>query len=349
NLGLSRWPFYEYLAERFGTLFIGEALTDAAGAASAYTGLANAFIAHGTTFSDVYNAWIATDMASAYSASVLQGVRPPAYQTIATGTKVGTVATITVPADHLATRYVALTRGDGTSTAACYVATLSLSVTIPAGALSKPTFFWNAPGNSAVPLSVNGNTATASIPWDTCTWSGPVGLLSLPNASQNLNSANFSVSVSLSSVDMTKPAAASVPPAAVSINTPVIQVPTTDVAPLITVFGSELVKISATDRKLRLIVNSSGQGSLQVSIGSVSLGNAQLRGGNNDVRFTVPQSLAAALRRSAAAKTVLTLTPVSTGGSVTGPGLTRTVSIAPAKTAAKPKLKPKPKPKSGHK
>lgn len=344
NLGLSRWPFLEYLAERFGTLFIDEVLTDANAANSSYTGLANALVAHGTTFSDAFNAWTTAELTGSYSASVLQGRKPTAYPpVVSTGTKAGSVASVQVPVDHLATRYIEFTRGDGTTTGACYQATLSLSVTIPTGTLSKPTFYWTASGSTPVALSISGSTASASVPWDTCTWSGPVGLLSLPNASAAVNSATFVVNASMT-VDLTQPVTPTLPPAGVSLNTPVVQVPSTDVAPTIAVFGPELLKLAAGNRQLRLIVQSSSTGSLQAAIGSVSLGSAGLRAGNNDVRFTIPESLVSALRRSAGTN-LLTLTPVSSTGAATGQAVTRTVSIAPAKPAAKPKAKPKAKAK----
>ena len=40
----------------------------------------------------------------------------------------------------------------------------------PGGDVSKPAFYWDGRRQLAVPLSINGSTATASIPWDTCTW-----------------------------------------------------------------------------------------------------------------------------------------------------------------------------------
>ena len=165
----------------------------------------------------------------------------------------------------MATRYLKFTRGDGTTTGACYSATLSLSVTIPAGTLSKPMFYWTAAGSSPVALSINGSTASATIPWDTCTWNGPVGLLSLPNASTNwndLNGANFAVTASMT-VDPTQSVTPTLPPLTVPVNTPVVQVPTADAPPVISVFGPQLVKIAAGDRQLRLIVQSSSDGSLQ--------------------------------------------------------------------------------------
>jgi hypothetical protein len=353
NLGLSRWTFYEYLAERFGRTFMLEVLNDANAAGSAYTGLSNALNAHGTTVPDAYNDWVRTDMTGGYTAGPLQGLVPTTYTRVQTGTKAGPVfqtqtqagpvaSSIQVPVDHLATRYVEFDRGDGSTSSTCYAATLAVTVTIPAGTLSKPNFFWTGTGGSAVPLSISGSTATASVPWDTCTWSKGVGLLSLPNASSAVNGANFVVSATLS-VDLTKPVATAVPPDPVSVNTPVVPVDSVSLAPTISVFGPELITLSAASRQLRLIVESNGEGQLQAAVGSISLGNATLRPGNNDVRFTLPASLFASFR-TAALTNVLTLTPVSSNGSATGQPVTRTLGFAPAaKPTAVAKAKAKKK------
>lgn len=348
--GYSRWPFFEYLSEKYGVAFIKDIFTQAAGApTSATNALANALAAKGTTLADAYNAWATLRLTSGYSTASLQKIAPDTYgATTETGTKPGTLLTETVAVNHLATRYLEFERGDGTTTGACYYATLSVTVAMPAGTLSQPTFFWNGSGSTPVPLSINGSTASANLPWDTCTWAGVAGFLSLPNASTAVDGASFVVTASMT-VDTTDPVTVSPPPDPVSVSTPVVPVVSVDSAPQISVFGPELIKLSAAERGLRLLVESSGQGSLRASIGTVSLGNVQLRGGNNDVRLTLPLSMVSALRRSASTSNVLTLTPVSASGAVAGPAVTRTISIAPAKTAAKPKAKAKPKPKSAHK
>jgi len=348
--GYSRWPFFEYLSEKYGVAFIKDIFTQAAGApTSATNALANVLAAKGTTLADAYNAWATLRLTSGYTTASLQKIAPDTYgATTVTGTKPGTLLTETVAVNHLATRYLEFQRGDGTTTGACYYATLSLTVAVPSGTLSQPTFFWNGSGSTPVPLSINGSTASANLPWDTCTWAGVNGFLSLPNASTSVDAASFVVTASMT-VDTTQPVTVSPPPDPVSVSTPVVSVVSVDSAPQISVFGPELIKLSATERGLRLLVESTGQGSLRASIGTVSLGNVQLRGGNNDVRLTLPLSMVSALRRSASTSNVLTLTPVSPSGAVAGPAVTRTISIAPAKTAAKSKPKPKPKPKSGHK
>jgi hypothetical protein len=134
----------------------------------------------------------------------------------------------------------------------------------------------------------------------------------------------------------------------------VVQVPSVQLPPTVFVYGPELLTLSATDKQLRLIVQSSGDGSLQASIGSTSLGAGTLSAGNNDLRFALPASVLQALRRSANVSNILTLTAVAASGGAQGQTITRHVLIQGVTkkptTPAKPKAKPKPKPKSkGHK
>jgi hypothetical protein len=281
-----------------------------------------------------------------YGISQLDSVKPTPYASVTTGTTtLKSLASLSVNVDHLATRYIEFNRGNGDPSQACYAATLSLTVTTPVGTLSKPTFYWDGPGSAPVPLSINGNTATTSIPWDTCTWLVNEGFLSLPNASTSADSQDFGVKASIS-VDTTTPAAASTAPSQITVWGQVVSVPTTDLPPAIVVYGPELLTLSATDHQLRLIVQSSGEGSLKASIGSISLGAGALVPGSNDIRFTVPATLMDAFRRSASTTTnVLTLTPTNASGGVHGPTVTRKVTITGVKPIpkAKPKAKPKPK------
>jgi len=116
----------------------------------------------------------------------------------------------------------------------------------------------------------------------------------------------------------------------VTVTSPVIPVSSADVAPTIEVFGPQLLKLSATDSQLRLIVNSSGQGLVSAALGSLALGTMSLRAGNNDLRFTLPAGVLAAVRRSASPSNVLTLTPTATNGNAVGTAVTRTISVTPA-------------------
>jgi hypothetical protein len=361
NNGYSRWPFFEYLAETYGNSFLtGVFAQGQAGAGSATAALAAALAAKGTTLAAAYNAWTTVQLTGAYTVVPLQTQKPTAYATIQTGSKTGALPVQRVSVNHLATRFLEYQRGDGDASEPCYSATLSLTVAMPAGTLSKPTFYWDGGGSSPVPLTVNGNTATATIPWDTCTRATGEAYLSLPNASTTIDAADFVVNATLT-VDTTKPANAGAPPPPVSTWGQIVPVPTVQLAPSIYVYGPELLTVAPGDKQLRLIVQSSGDGSLQAAIGSTSLGSGTLRAGNNDLRFNLPASLLVALRRTADVSNTLTLTPVAPSGGNKGTAVMRQVLIQtpagptkpttpakPAKPKSKPKSKPKPKSK-GHK
>ena len=349
NNGYSRWTFFEYLSEKYGAGFLKDifalGLVGApATATTAISAVKQALIAKGTTLDAAYNAWTLAETTSSYSAApALQAVGPQPYnaEPIFTGTATTTdanpVTSQKVAVNHLSTRFLEFERGPtvgGTTGAVCWSATLAVSVTIPTGTLSQPIFYWNGPGSSAVPLSINGSNATASIPWDTCTWATGEGFLSLPNASQNVDAADFKVIVSLSitlPLHQVTSIVPSLPPPPVVVTSPVVSVSSLDVAPTITVFGPELLKLSATDSQIRLIVSASGEGLVSARLGSLALGTANLRAGNNDLRFTVPKGVLATVRRSAVASNVLTLTPTSANGAAAGTPVTRTISVTPAK------------------
>lgn len=340
NNGYSRWPFFEYVIEKYGASFVKDIFAQGAGGAgSAIASVQAALVAKGSTLADTYNAWALAELTSAYSVSPLQAVKPAPYgAAIPTGTKTGTVTSQKVAVNHLSTRFLKFTRGAGGAPAStCYKATLTVTVTIPAGTLSQPVFYWDAPGSSAVPLTIVGSTATGSVPWDTCSWSGAEGFLSLPNASQAVDAADFGVTVALNVDASTAVTAAPPPPPLPAVVTsPVIPVSSADAPPTIAVFGPQLLRLSATASRIRLIVDASGQGLLSASLGSLALGTVSLRAGNNDLRFAVPKGTLLALRRSAAASNMLTLTPVSASG-VSGTPVTRTVRITPAKKSSRRK------------
>lgn len=327
--GYSRWAFYQLLANRFGITFLKSVLANGAAGQTAANALSNAIAAKGTTLGDVFTDYANTLMTGGFGVPALATVRPPAYSDVAVGIASATLPVVKVPVDHLSARYVTFQRGSGSGVTACYAATLKITVTIPSGSASRPFFFWDVPGSSPVPLDVSGTTATTTVPWDTCNWGATRGWLSLPNASTGVDSADFTVSASVT-VDTTTPAGASSAPAPVNMPGQVVAVPTVDVAPSIEVFGRELLRVSAKDRLIRLIVEASGPGAVQATLGSTALGNQSLRAGNNDLRFTVPASLLATLRHAAAATNTLTLTPLSSSGAATGQPVTRRVSIAPA-------------------
>ena len=189
---------------------------------------------------------------------------------------------------------VDLAHGADTDTGPCYSASLALKVALPAGVASTPYYSANMKGATAQPFTVSGSTATLTVPWNTCGGS-PHAYVSLPNETNDvvppaLDGREFTVSGTVT-VDKTKPAAASEAPAGVKVTGPVIQAPTTDPAPDLTLHAPELIRVSSKTRLLRFIVFSSGDGTLKATLGSTWLGSAGLHAGNNDIRFVLPTQL----------------------------------------------------------
>jgi hypothetical protein len=332
NNGYSRWAFFEYLTEKYGNAFVQDVLARGAAGApglSAFDAISAALVAKGTTVADTYNVWTQADLIGGYGIAALQSRQPPVYVNWQTGLG-GDLGKVLVPVNHLSTRTVRFTRGDGDTSHLCYAAHLLLTVGMPAGTQSKPVFWWNASGNPPIPLTISGNSATASIPWDTCTYASTRGFLALPNASSNVtkvDAADFSVKATVSIDSPSAIATPSAPPNLVGTVTPVIQVTAADVAPTLFLFGPEILRLSSVDTKLRLIVESGSEGTVQAKLGTVVLGTASIRAGNNDVRFKLPAGMLRTLRRSASAGNVLTLTPISPNGTTIGQAVTRTVSV----------------------
>jgi hypothetical protein len=213
---------------------------------------------------------------------------------------------------------------------------------------SQPTFYWNGVGSAPVPLTVSGNAATATVPWDTCLWQNK-GLLSLPNTSLAANGTNFVVSTHID-VDTTTAATSIPPPAPSSTYGQVIDTGSATAVPDVAVLGPQLFRLAATDTQLRVAVHSSGDGALTAKLGTFDLGTVQLQAGNNDLHFTLPKAKLAQLRTSSE-KNVLTLTPTSPDGKATGAALTRAVAFTPAtrKAPAKHKKAPAKHKQTAHK
>ena len=203
--GYSRWTFFEYMSDRFGVGFVKDVLAQGAALADPLqTGatLLNATLAaKGTTLSDVYSDYVNVNLVGNYDVPGLAGLPPTAHKTVSTGVASGALPVQKVAVNHLATRYLKLKRG-ATEAGVCHAATLNLTVALPSGLNSRPSFFSRSLGSSAVPLPINGNTATLSVPWDTCL-GGYDGYLSLPNPSLNSDAREFVVSGSIS-VDKSK-------------------------------------------------------------------------------------------------------------------------------------------------
>lgn len=340
--GSSHWPFWEALADRFGQTFASSVWDQQrTSGSSIVSALQTVLGSKGATLDDVYHDFGAKMMLHGWGISGLDSFAVPLAQTIPTGITTANLGSNTFSVDHLATKYVAFSRGDGFGDHPCYAAKLTITVTTPAGVNARPDFLWNQAGSTTVPLSVSGNTATATVPWDTCLWPSNLGILSLTNPSTDVNAAKFVVTTSLT-VDPNTPAAPTAAPAGQAVYGSVTPVSNAETPPGITLFGPLLLQVSTQRPQLRLIVESTGDGKVHAMLGSVDLGSPGVRAGNNDLRFTLPKSLLSSLRRSSAAGKVLTLTPLSPSGAVTGTAVTRNVAVT---AAPKPKAKPKKKKK----
>ena len=340
NLGGTRWPFYEYLAEKFGPLFIGDIITAAeAVGGDGRLGLENALAAKGTTLGVEYGSYAAKLLTGGWTATPLNAATiPVSGSKIQTGISSGSIPAQSFGVNHLSTKFVEIDRGDGAGDHACYGAQLTLTVQIPSGVTTHPTFYWTGGGSSPVALSISGSTATTTVPWDTCAWKSK-GYLALPNTSL-VDGTSFVVSGSLS-VDFSSPASAAVPPAPANQFGDTIDASSFSTAPTISLFGPQIMLLSSTDTALRLIVESSGDGSVTAAFGSLLLGSRTLRAGGNDLRFKLPQSALQALRRTSGTL-LLTLTPLAPDGKASGAALTRSVSVENVQPAKKKTAKKHP-------
>src|SRR5712691_8068818 len=326
--GYPGWLLFEYLSERFGTDAVKAVLADPGTPGT--TALSNVLVAHGTTLASFFNDYTTARLTGNFTLAAIKGFLPASYgSAVPTGDVSGSLPTTYVAVNHLAVRYVPLHHGSTTNDgrAPCYASTLTINVAIPAGVTSTPYYFANTTGTTAQALTVSGSNASITVPWNTC-GSGPDAFLSLPNDSLGLDGREFAVT-GTQTVDLSSPAAPSDPSTSVVIVGPVVETPTTDPAPTLTLHAPELLRVNASDRVLRVIVFSSGSGKLKATLGSVVLGTVGLRAGNNDVRWTLPASLVTALRRTSS-DNLLSLTSLSPSGT-TGATITRHVVIVQSK------------------
>jgi hypothetical protein len=321
--GYSRWHFYQYLTERYGNGAVkgvfdkGKELNDPAIPATDL--LSQSLMGNGSTLSDTFVDWTVANLSGNYQAAGLKGVQPPTTSTTPTGTVTGALPVQTVAVNHLAAAYLAFTRGTVGGTGPCYAATLNLTVSFPSGLGARPFFRWSGPDSPAIPLSLGGSTATLSLPWDTCTWDAR-GLLVLQNPSTSVDAALFTVSGSLT-VDKNQLATATPPPKG-TYEGPTVPAPDAEAAPTIALYGPETLRVSKKKRLLRLVVFSSGGGQLEANVAGSALGLRTLRAGNNDLRFTLPKSLA----RTLASTRLLRVTSIGASGA-RGASLTRRLLV----------------------
>lgn len=341
NLGLSRWPFYEYLAEHYGVGFISTLLTatNAAGG-DGLAGLQNALATKSTTLANVYGGFTTQLLAGNWTAVQLNLATVPvaAGAKIFTGTATGDFGPLTFGVDHLATRFVQIDRGAASPPLHCYAATMTLNVTMPPGVTAQPVFYWAQAGSSPVPLSISGTSASAVLPWDTCGWKVH-GYLSLPNPTTSVNTALYKVSghLDVSIVEVT----ATPPSTPANGYGPATDVGSASTAPTISVFGPVLLSLPATAKQIQLVVAANQEGSLHGTLGSLDLGQRPLVPGENVVKFALPAGFLQKLRTFAGVDNVLTLNPVSSDGTSTGTAVTMKVAVEPALKVVKPKAKKK--------
>jgi hypothetical protein len=337
NLGDSRWPFYEYLVEKFGNSIITDIFT-AANGATALTAVSNVLAAKGTMLSAEYGSYAAKLLTGGWTiaAPLNAATIPVSGSPIFTGASTGPIPSQSFGVNHLATKFVEIDRGDGAGDHACYEASLQLDVQIPTGVTSQPTFYWSGDRSTPVPLTITGSKATTTVLWDTCSWSSK-GFLSLPNTSLS-NGTSFTVSGKLT-VDFSKPTAAATPPPKSVQYGQTVETATLSQVPELSLFGPSILKLASGDKVLRLIVRSDGDGSASFALGSTKLGSVAVRAGGNDIHLALPTSLLQTLRRSAGAF-VLSMTPVAPDGVAAGAAQTRKVLVGrvavkkPTKTLA---------------
>jgi len=341
--GYPGWMLFEYLAERPGSSDAKvKAVLDAAAANPGWSGtqaLSSVVQTLGSTLGKFFEDYTTARLTGNFTYEALAGVLPQTQASIVVASSSGAVSPVTLAVNHLAVRYVDVAHGLDTDTGPCYSASLALKVALPAGVASTPYYYANTKGAVAQAFSVSGTTASLTVPWNTC-GASPHAYVSLPNETNDvvppaLDGREFTVSGTVT-VDKSKPAAAGEAPEGVKVIGPVVQAPTTDPAPDLTLHAPELIRVSAKTRLLRFIVFSSGDGTLKATLGSTWLGSAGLHAGNNDVRFILPTHLLKTLRKTNTPGNVLMLTSYSPGGTQ-GASVTRRVAMQLVKKTTKPK------------
>jgi hypothetical protein len=337
--GYPGWMLFEYLTERFGDAKIKTVL-DTTAANPGLTGtrvLSTVVTPLGPILGKFFEDYTTARLTGNFNHAALAGVLPKTQATIAAPTATGALQPVTLAVNHLAVRYVDIAHAADSDTSPCYAASLALKVTIPAGVASTPYYYSNTKGALAQAFAVSGSTATLTVPWSTCAGS-PHAYVSLPNETSDspapaLDGREFTLTGTLT-VDKSKPAAASEAPTPVNVVGPVVNVPSSDPAPDLTMYAPELIRVSSKTRLLRFVVFSGGSGTLKATIGSRWLGSSNLHAGNNDIRFTLPSQLLRTLKKTSTPSNVLTVTSFSPAGSQ-GESITRRVALQAAKKTKK--------------
>lgn len=196
--------FWEYLSEHYGTGIAHEAFNRDAALGSAdhqahdVQALGEVLAAHGSSLSAAINGYA---LAAVAGQITRPGVLPhaPASSLDLFAEQPGTYLPQSVTVNHLAMRVISFWGAAGDA-APCTKATLNLQVDLPAGVPTQPVFVTYPssglpPASAVYPLAISGSTASAEIPWATC--SASVGALALPNGSTGSDGQAFTVHFSV--------------------------------------------------------------------------------------------------------------------------------------------------------
>jgi hypothetical protein len=343
--GYPGWMLFEYLAERFGDAKVKTVL-DTAAASPGLTGtqvLSAVVNPLGPTLGKFFEDYTTARLTGNFNLAALAGVLPATQASIVAPTDTDALDPVTLAVNHLAVRYVDIAHAAADDTNPCFNASLALKVALPSGVASTPYYSANTKGSSPQAFSVSGTTASLTVPWNTCAGS-PHAYVSLPNETNDaappaLDGREFTLSGTIT-VDKSSPASASEAPTPVKVIGPVVNAPSSDPAPDLTLYAPELIRVSSKTRVLRFVIFSDGSGTLKATIGNSWLGSANLHAGNNDLRFVLPSQLLKTLKKTSSPSNLLTVTSFSAGGSQ-GESLTRHVAIQAVKKPVKKTKKPK--------
>jgi hypothetical protein len=333
--GYTRWTFFQYLQERFGADVVREVWARMQAVATpppAYDGddaIRDVLAGKSASLTDVFGDYTVAMLTGSFQTPLLAGQQPSLYAAGQTPAENGSVSSLRVAVNRLAARFVAL-QPPAPDEKPCYAATLSITVALPAGVTSRPHVY--ATGTKTLTaLAVSGTTATATIPWDTCSSEAPA-LVSLPNTSQSLDGRMFVVSAAVT-VDKTTIVSPKAPPPGATVTGTVIAAPTDDPAPALSFYSRKLLKVGSSARVLRFVLFSSGAGKVRVTLNGQTVGMVAIRAGANAAGVRLPKP-AARYALAKASRAVLEITALSPSGA---PGTTFVQRVAFTK----------PKPKRG--
>lgn len=276
GMAYARWIFFDYLSEHYGPGIIKEILTQAGASDAGYDpdrdlqAINQVLAAHGSDLTHIFNGFTAANTGASYSFPGLGGGNqlPHSSASMYTGATSGALPTSTVTIDHLAANYVYFYSGDTrVSSAGCGASTLKITVDLPAGSASVPSI---SDAFGVHPLTVSGNTASASVPWTNC--QGSLAALGIPNPG-NADGQGFVVHASLQVTPVKQRGIA---------------------APRIHLKLPKLASVARRLPVLRFNVHSSGRGTLLLLLKSHYVrGSYSLKAGTNRIRLRLPKGFKA--------------------------------------------------------